>query len=149
MISDDSEKNLASRRRFALWHAPVGGFFVVDSFFICLGMFASHLGLALPGSERGSSGGSLLIGQVVLLSPSENWVEAPKEFVTCLRRFVLHSRREFRVSFSGEDSWFGQFAEHRRERRTAHPVERHLDDSVSCRTDDSDSFNCGQSISAS
>lgn len=48
LVSDDSEKNLTQRRRWALWRAPVGGFFLIAAFTIAIGMFAPTLGLEVP-----------------------------------------------------------------------------------------------------
>lgn len=48
LISDDQENDLKNRRRFALWRAPVGGFFLTVAFFMFLGMFGPDIGLTLP-----------------------------------------------------------------------------------------------------
>lgn len=48
MISDDSAKNLTARRRWALWRAPVGGFFLVVAVVYFLGTVGPMFGIQLP-----------------------------------------------------------------------------------------------------
>jgi hypothetical protein len=48
LISDDTEQNLVSRRRWALWRAPVGGLFVVFGFALILLIVAPLLGIEVP-----------------------------------------------------------------------------------------------------
>jgi len=48
MISDDDEKSLINRRAWALWRAPVGGFFMIGAFATLLILYAPLLGLSTP-----------------------------------------------------------------------------------------------------
>jgi hypothetical protein len=48
LISDDEEKDLVGRRRWTLWHLPVGGLFIVASFVVLLITFGPGLGVSLP-----------------------------------------------------------------------------------------------------
>ncbi|MDZ7689156.1 MAG: DUF3592 domain-containing protein [Halobacteriales archaeon] len=48
LISDDSEKNLVARRRWALWRFPVGGLFLIAAVFTLLVIFGPGLGVTLP-----------------------------------------------------------------------------------------------------
>ena len=48
LISDDEEKDLVGRRRWTLWHLPVGGLFLVASFAVFLITFGPDLGITLP-----------------------------------------------------------------------------------------------------
>jgi hypothetical protein len=48
IISDDKERNLINRRRWALWRAPVGAFFMVGGFATLLILYAPVLGLQTP-----------------------------------------------------------------------------------------------------
>jgi hypothetical protein len=48
MISDDEEKDLVSRRRWALWRLPVGGLFLIASFAVALITFGPMMGVTLP-----------------------------------------------------------------------------------------------------
>lgn len=48
MISDDKEKNLVNRRKFALWRLPVGVLFVVVGLSCLVGIFGPIYGVTLP-----------------------------------------------------------------------------------------------------
>jgi len=48
LISDDKEQDLINRRKFALWRAPVGGFFIILAFAGSLIIYAPVLGLDVP-----------------------------------------------------------------------------------------------------
>jgi hypothetical protein len=48
MVSDDEEKDLVGRRRWALWRFPVGGLFLVASFAVFLITFGPGVGVTLP-----------------------------------------------------------------------------------------------------
>ncbi len=48
LISDDEEKDLVGRRRWALWRFPVGGLFLVASFGVFLIIFGPGVGVTLP-----------------------------------------------------------------------------------------------------
>lgn len=48
MISDDEERDLVDRRRWALWRLPVGGAFLTVGFGMLLLVFAPALGLEVP-----------------------------------------------------------------------------------------------------
>lgn len=48
LISDDEEADLINRRKFALWRAPVGGFFLIGSFAMLVICYAPVLGLETP-----------------------------------------------------------------------------------------------------
>lgn len=48
LISDDEEKDLVGRRRWALWRFPVGGLFLVASFAVFLIIFGPGVGVTLP-----------------------------------------------------------------------------------------------------
>lgn len=48
LVSDDEEHDLVDRRRWALWRAPVGGFFLVLAFAVLLLMAGPLLGIEIP-----------------------------------------------------------------------------------------------------
>jgi len=48
MISDDEEKDLVNRRRWALWRLPVGGLFFIASLAVVLVTFGPDYGVTLP-----------------------------------------------------------------------------------------------------
>ena len=48
LISDDEPDSLIDRRRWALWRAPVGGFFIVVAFITALLVLAPFLGIPVP-----------------------------------------------------------------------------------------------------
>jgi hypothetical protein len=48
LISDDEEKDLVGRRRWALWRLPVGGAFLTAAFAVLLIIFGPGLGVTLP-----------------------------------------------------------------------------------------------------
>jgi hypothetical protein len=48
MISDDEQKDLVNRRRWALWRLPVGGLFLIASFAVALITFGPMMGVTLP-----------------------------------------------------------------------------------------------------
>lgn len=48
LISDDEEKDLVGRRRWALWRLPVGGLFLVAALAVLLVVFGPGLGVTLP-----------------------------------------------------------------------------------------------------
>lgn len=48
MISDDEEKDLLNRRRWALWRLPVGGLFLIAAFSVVVITFGPEYGVTLP-----------------------------------------------------------------------------------------------------